>query len=219
MIRRQRLDSDTNNFNSDFEAKALELRVSAIGVINSYNAENSTAEIQLVAKEGMIDKDGNVESKALPILPDVPIVFPHSKEHAITFPIKEGDECLVIFGDRAIDAWWQSGGVQEQNIDRIHSLSDAIAYVGPYSQKTKLGTGGSSQPHTDNLQVRSFDGKTFFEIESKDNNYNLNIKNDNSGNMKIQIMNGTLDIYCKGAMTIKSDTDIAIKAPHIGLND
>ena len=235
MLRIQRQDSNVADFNSAIKAHDLDTRVSAIGIISSYNPTNSTAEIQLVSKEGVRDMDGTVESKELPLLLDVPICFPHSKEHAITFPIKEGDECIVVFSDRAIDNWWQNGGVQEQNIDRMHDLSDAIAFVAPYSQKTKLGTNGSEEPNSDNLQIRSFSGKTYIEIESEDNKHTINILNNESGNMTIKIMNGTLDIYAKGnttfhtdgtmdiyskgAMTIRSDTDIALSAPHVGLND
>lgn len=49
----------------------------------------------------------------LPILPDVPVVFPGGGGFALTFPVAAGDECLVVFASRCIDAWWQSGGVGE----------------------------------------------------------------------------------------------------------
>lgn len=56
----------------------------------------------------------------------------------MTVPIKEGDECLMIFGDRCIDAWWQSGDVQSQIDKRHHNLSDGFAILGTWSQPHKI---------------------------------------------------------------------------------
>ncbi|WP_284703877.1 Gp138 family membrane-puncturing spike protein, partial [Escherichia coli] len=70
-----------------------------------------------------------------------------------TFPVKEGDECLVIFADRCIDFWWQSGGVQEPVDGRMHDLSDAFCIVGPQSQAKKISGISASA-----VELRSDDG-------------------------------------------------------------
>lgn len=87
------------------------------------------------------------------------MVFPRGGGCTLTFPVKAGDECLVIFADRCIDFWWQSGGVQEPVDDRQHDLSDAFCIVGPQSQAQKIG--GISTGAT---QLRSDDGSTYFEL-------------------------------------------------------
>jgi hypothetical protein len=71
------------------------------------------------------------------------------------FPVKEGDECLVIFADRCIDFWWQSGGIQEPVDGRMHDLSDAFCIVGPQSQAKKI-----SGISTSAVELRSDDGQT-----------------------------------------------------------
>ena len=77
--------------------------------------------------------DGSTKSVALPLLVDVPAVFPSGGGFTLTFPIHQGDECLVVFADRCIDAWWQSGGIGEPLETRTHNLSDGFALVGPFS--------------------------------------------------------------------------------------
>ena len=45
-------------------------------------------------------------------------------------PITAGDTCLVLFNDRDIDNWFQSGQVGPVATSRLHSMSDGIALVG-----------------------------------------------------------------------------------------
>ena len=45
-----------------------------------------------------------------------------------------GDECLVIFSERCIDAWWALGGVQPLAELRAHDYSDGFAILGVRSR-------------------------------------------------------------------------------------
>ncbi|WP_420371143.1 Gp138 family membrane-puncturing spike protein [Klebsiella pneumoniae] len=130
------------------------LRVALPGTVESFDAETVTATIQL----GILGlSDG--ESKALSVLNDVPVMFPRGGGCSLTFPVNKGDECLVIFADRCIDFWWQSGGIQEPVDERMHDLSDAFCIVGPQSQAKKIG--GIS---TTAAQLRTDDGSAFIEV-------------------------------------------------------
>jgi len=60
----------------------------------------------------------------LPLLRDVPVFMP------VPFEVHEGDACLVIFADRDIDAWFESGETEVPPSGRMHSLSDGFAFVG-----------------------------------------------------------------------------------------
>jgi hypothetical protein len=84
---------------------------------------------------------------------DVPVIFPRGGGCTLTFPVKAGDECLLIFADRCIDFWWQNGGVQKPVDLRMHDLSDAFAIVGPQSQAHKI-----SGISTSAAQLRTDDG-------------------------------------------------------------
>ena len=62
--------------------------------------------------------------KNMPLLRDVPVFMP------VSLDVSPGDACLVIFADRDIDAWLESGEEEEPASGRMHSLSDGFAFVG-----------------------------------------------------------------------------------------
>ena len=65
-----------------------------------------------------------------PLLLDCPVVVLQGGGAYIDLPIAEGDYCLVLFNDRNIDTWWDTGNVVVPRNRRKHSLSDGIALVG-----------------------------------------------------------------------------------------
>ncbi len=99
------------------------------GTVVSFDPSTQTAEIQPAVKTG---------SMLFPVLPDVPVFFPGSRECAITWPVSPGDECLVVLADADIDAWFETGEASVSRSARKHSLSDAFAFVGFRSRPNAL---------------------------------------------------------------------------------
>ncbi|EKN6054184.1 translation initiation factor IF-2 [Yersinia enterocolitica] len=132
-----------------------QLRVSMPGIVQSFDANSVTCDIQI----GIKGESGG-GSTNLSVLTNVPVLFPRGGGVTMTFPIKDGDECLLVFGDRCIDFWHQSGDIQETVDERQHDLSDAFAIIGPQSQAKKI-----SGISTNAAQFRSDDGSTYFEID------------------------------------------------------
>ncbi|HFD7736322.1 TPA: Gp138 family membrane-puncturing spike protein [Serratia marcescens] len=143
------------------DSLSTSLRVAMPGIIQSFDAGAVTATIQPAVKASVRQSDGSLSSVALPLLVDVPVVFPRGGGVTLTFPVAAGDECLVVFADRCIDYWWQNGGVQEPVDQRQHHLADAFAMVGPQSQAKKI-----SGISTSAAQFRSDDGSTYLEIDA-----------------------------------------------------
>ncbi|MBF7687089.1 Gp138 family membrane-puncturing spike protein [Acinetobacter rathckeae] len=121
--------------------------------VMSYNASNVTVDVQPLIKIPVRQQDGSIQTVNLPLLLDVPVMFTCAGGFTITHPIREGDECLVNFGDRNIDLWWQSGGIQDPFDMRKHDLSDGFAFFRPQSQLNKI-----SNISTDSLEIRTDDG-------------------------------------------------------------
>ncbi|QLP47274.1 Gp138 family membrane-puncturing spike protein [Klebsiella michiganensis] len=138
-----------------------QIRVALPGIIQSFDPDSVTAVVQPAIRYVERDNDGATETQDYPLLTDVPVIFPRGGGCTLTFPVKEGDECLVIFGDRCIDFWWQSGGIQEPVDDRMHDLSDAFCIVGPQSQAKKI-----SGISTMSAQLRTDDGAAFIELSA-----------------------------------------------------
>jgi hypothetical protein len=80
---------------------------------------------------------------------------------SLTFPIVEGTECLLIFADMCIDAWWQNSGVSPQADRRRHDLSDAFALFGPWSQPNRIPNYSNSS-----VQLRSDDESVVLDLSS-----------------------------------------------------
>lgn len=109
---------------------------------------------------GVVTNPDDTESYVkLPLLVDVPICFPSGGGFTLTFPLKMGDEILVIFASRCIDAWFQSGGIGIPMETRMHDLSDGFAIPGPKSQPRTI-----ANISTANMQLRANDGTTYIEI-------------------------------------------------------
>lgn len=135
------------------------MRVSIPGIIQSFDPETVTCVVQPAIKGAVPNDSGIPVSSDMTLLMDVPVMFPRGGGCTLTFPIKPGDECLIVFSDRCTDFWWQSGGVQEPADDRQHDLSDAFAIVGPQSQAKKIS--GISMS---GAQLRTDDGAAFVEV-------------------------------------------------------
>lgn len=129
------------------------LRVAVPGIITAFDPQRQTATVQPAIRERLRSPEGAISNVSLPLLPDVPVVFPRAGGFALTFPVKAGDECLVVFADMCIDAWWQNGGVQNQVDKRRHDLSDAFCILGPSSVPQAL-----ANISTTGVELRNADG-------------------------------------------------------------
>lgn len=70
---------------------------------------------------------------------DVPVQFPQGGGWDITFPVKAGDPCMLLFSQRGYDHWLYEAkeeaglveGVPHPDFDRCFSARDAICILGP----------------------------------------------------------------------------------------
>ena len=102
------------------------LNCAKVGMIQSFDSAKKTAVVQIAFK--IVRPNGTLQS--YPVLVDCPIYTPQGGGAALTFPITAGDECLVLFSDSNLDAWYFSGGQAAPYDNRVHDLSDAIVLVG-----------------------------------------------------------------------------------------
>lgn len=143
------------------------LRCAAPGYIVTFDSVNQTAEVQIAITERIrcdhpdfIKKHGcNIGPEIIPTLLDVPVCFPRAGGYVMTFPVNPGDECLIVFADTCIDAWYEYGGIQNQMDMRRHDLSDAIAVMGIWSQPKKIASWSTSA-----VQLRNETGNHYVEI-------------------------------------------------------
>jgi len=159
MRREERLDDPEESLRLALENAQSQIWTALPGVVTAVDLSKQTVSVQPSIQGNISAPDGSSQSVNLPLLVDVPIVWPRAGGFALTFPIAAGDEVLVVFASRCIDTWWQSGGVGVQAEVRMHDLSDGFAVLAPTSQPRKL-SGVSST----NVQLRDDAGTTYVEI-------------------------------------------------------
>lgn len=130
------------------------------GIVQSYDAVAQTCVVQPALQGRNTNTSGHASFVNIALCLDCPVVFPGGGGVTLTLPIKKGDECLLVFSSRCIDAWWQQGGVQPPMEVRMHDLSDGFVLPGVRSQPRRL-TGVS----TTHAQLRSDDGTTYVDLD------------------------------------------------------
>lgn len=159
MRREERLDDPEESLRLALENAQSQIWTALPSVVTAVDLSKQTVSAQPAIQGNISAPDGSSQSVNLPLLVDVPIVWPRAGGFALTFPIAAGDEVLVVFASRCIDSWWQSGGIGVQAEVRMHDLSDGFAVLAPTSQPKKLGGVSSS-----NVQLRDEAGTTYVEI-------------------------------------------------------
>jgi|AntRauTorcE11897_2_1112592.scaffolds.fasta_scaffold29579_2 phage baseplate assembly protein gpV len=152
------------NIRQGIANRLKDLHTSMPGIIESFDPATQTASIQPTIKRVFITRDGITETLTpsnLPLLINVPIQFPRGGGFSLTFPVTKGDECLIMFAERAIDTWHKFGGIREPNAKRFHSLSDATAIVGLSSLPNKVPSYSGTA-----TQVKKDDGSAVISLNN-----------------------------------------------------
>lgn len=144
------------------DARLKDLHTAMPGIVETFDAEKQLATIQPAIRRIFVTRDGEKEILVpfdLPILINVPVIFPRGGGFSLTFPVKKGDECLLTFCERSIDNWHETGKVKVPGAKRFHSLSDATAFVGLSSIPNKV-----PNYDTTNVQLKKDDGSSVITL-------------------------------------------------------
>lgn len=157
---RQYLNDNEEGIRLALEGNQSGLWTAMPGIVQSVNLAKMTCQVQLAIQGRYEDQTGNINWINISPVQDVPICFPSAGGFTITLPIAAGDEVLVIFASRCIDAWWQSGGHANKPLEfRMHDLSDGFAIPGPRSVPNVFPSISSTD-----LQIRNQAGTTYLSI-------------------------------------------------------
>ena len=114
----------------------------------------------------------------LPVIKNVPIVFPSSNKSGSVFPVEQGDTVLLIFAQCNIDNF-KGGSVEPYStvFDRKFDINDAVALVGfsPFNINPI-----NTEKHEKDYELGDV---SLFNNLGKDNENKINVKKD--GTVKI----------------------------------
>jgi hypothetical protein len=109
------------------ESSRLDLRVGIPAEVQDYDAPTQKVSVRPLLQNRYTQEDGTEAVEALPVINDVPVIFPGGGGFRLTFPITRGDTVWLQFADRSLDTWLQHGDLTDPDDTRNHSLADAVA--------------------------------------------------------------------------------------------
>ena len=144
---RERFADNMESVLSAIEGYAANMWTAMPVVVTKYTPSEQTVSAQPAILGKFRQADGTLKLVRMPLLLDVPVQFPSGGGFTMTFPVKPGDEGLVVFGARCINSWWANGATQNTPGDnpgvpeevRMHDLSDGFYIPGFRSLPRMLG--------------------------------------------------------------------------------
>lgn len=165
------------------------------GRIESYDASTQLAKVKPLLNRKYTTED---QAKELPIISNVPVVFPRTASAFVRLPIKAGDTVLLIFCERSIDRWLDTGGAVDPLDPEKFGLNGAVALAGLYAKADALKANGANN----SLEIAN--GSNYIEIK-------------NSG--EILIKNGQATLQLDGGNVKIQATKITLESANVNLGD
>lgn len=140
------------------------------GIIEKYEPSLKQVSVKPLLKREL----GGAELE-LPVIENVPVIFPSTNKALIAFPLYQGDGCLLLFSQRSLDDWLSKGGDILPSDPRMFNISDAIAIPGLFNFKKsgRASTGKALEIYHDDGNVE-IQGKDDFAVAFTDLNTAVN---------------------------------------------
>lgn len=145
------------------DARLLDIHTAIVGRIENYDSKTQLANIQPVLKRALRSKDGAIKEEELPLLLEVPVLFPRAGEFFISLPLKKGDFVQVIFNEVAVQNFLDESAPQTVS-ERRFTLDGAVAIpgslppsktlTGAHKDNLVIGRDGGAQIHLDGHNIK-----------------------------------------------------------------
>lgn len=111
--------------NSMLKQKISEIHTSMPGTIVSVDYGTCRATVKPTLSYHTADG----QQMDYPLITGAPVFMPHAGNAQITYPVKAGDSCWIVFAERSIDEWLGKGSADNHD-PRQYDLTDAMCFVG-----------------------------------------------------------------------------------------
>ena len=120
-------------FQEFFDSRIENVHTCIPAKIEKYDEDTRLASVKPLVK--IKTRDG--EDLSLPVIDNVPVIFPSSNKFTLCFPLEKGDLCFLLFTETGIGTWLDGNG-DESNADDMSrfSLTDAVCIPGLYTKKS-----------------------------------------------------------------------------------
>lgn len=162
--------------------------------VKSFNKKEQTMTVQPVIYETYSDAVSTVPSE----IEDVPVVFYGSGGGVLTFPVKVGDEVLLAFSQRDIDAWWDTGIDGIPDTQHYHDYNDGIALLGLKSKNNSVNAS------TTDVQLRFEDEEGELSSVTLGDDKSITLKSHSGSEIK-QMSDGSVEIITASTIKIQNN--------------
>lgn len=182
-VQRKETPSLTQVIRDMIDQQLLELHTAMPGEIVEYDYNTNLAVVQPVIKRKFKQM---AQAMPLPLISNVPVFFPSTKDAYLRLPIAVGDEGQIIFQERSIDNWLENGGVIDPLDPRKFHLSDAVFYPGLRSKNNALIPKGK----TNSVVIKN--SKSVIEIMTS-GKFKITNGKDETFDLLVQLVQAILD--------------------------
>jgi hypothetical protein len=152
------MSEEISNLNRWLRDQLTEVHTCLPGQVVSFDAATQTCSVVPTLKRLFYGDDDATE---IPVIEDVPIVFPGSGNFWITFDVKPDSYVLLVFAERSIAKWMDLGGIVDPEAAHKFDYSDAVAIPGLLPEPVKLSGGVQS----DSIEIRDASRNTYLKLE------------------------------------------------------
>jgi hypothetical protein len=107
----------------------------------AYRSDTQRADVKLDLDMSVWDDDGGREYEEVPILADIPVVFPRGGGYVVTFPLAVDDQVQVFFSEASLGEWRTTGQHSQPSDARRHSVGWPWCVPGLYPDTKPLAAG------------------------------------------------------------------------------
>lgn len=126
-----------------------------VGHVVSFDPTNQRAQVQIGVQR--VDLDNSAHNP--PVINDVPVAFMGGSSH-LEFQVNPNDEGLIVFIQRNIDGWKQTGGVAVNPTPRIMGMQDCVFIHG-----VRSAVGAIKGFANDGIRMRSGDNHVWVKSD------------------------------------------------------
>lgn len=98
--------------------------------VTRYDETLQQVDAQPLVKAVYRNEQGEQLVESLPLVVNVPVMFPGAGKYRITFPVEVDTTVLLLFTEASLDKWLAQGGEVDPLDGRRFHLSDGIALLG-----------------------------------------------------------------------------------------
>lgn len=117
--------------------------------------DDDTVDVKPLVKKNYVSEEGYTP---IPVITKVPVQYLSTPDSHFLFPLKKDVYGWLVFGQRSIEQWFESGTDSEPVSPRHHHIKDAVFLIGPRPLTSPIQRKGAKT----SLEIRH--GKTWVEI-------------------------------------------------------